>query len=223
MNQEPKPVGAARRKPGRPAHADRPGADTNRRERLLDVALTLFARRGVVNTTLGEIARAAGVTPAMVHYYFSSREQLLDVLVAERLDPIRERMIGALAGTEDPVELLVGLARQMVKIGTEHAWYAPLWMREVLSEGGGLRDTLERRHGRAPQEAFIERLRRAQREGRLNPDLDPELVVQSLMGLTLLPLAKLRATGAGGSSLTAEKIERHAAALLMGGVPARRR
>jgi AcrR family transcriptional regulator len=204
--------------PGRrPGKASGPA----QRERLLDVALDLFARRGVVNTTLGEIARAAGVTPAMVHYYFNSREQLLDVLVEERLDPIRERMIASLAGTEDPVELLVGMARAMVKIAGEHHWYAPLWMREVVSEGGGLRDTLERRHGRGPIEDFVGRLRRAQQAGRLNPALEPELVVLSLMGLTLLPLARLRATGARGiSGLTAEKIERHAAALLLGGVAA---
>lgn len=216
---------ATRRAPGAAAGVRRPGRPARsvdapeQRDRLLGIALELFAQRGVVNTTLGEIARAAGVTAAMLHYYFKSRNQLLDVLIAERLDPIRERMIAALAGTEDPVELLVGLARQMVQIGTEHNWYAPLWMREVLSEGGGLRDRLEARHGRAKQAEFIERLQRAQRDGRLNPGLEPELVVQSLMGLTLLPLAKLNASGAGsGPALNPENIARHAVALLLGGV-----
>jgi AcrR family transcriptional regulator len=212
-------AGMARRAgPGR-----RPGKASGaaQREHLLDLALDLFAQRGVVNTTLGEIARAAGVTPAMLHYYFKSREQLLDVLVEERLDPIRARMIASLAGTEDPVELLVAMARAMVKIAGEYRWYAPLWMREVVSEGGGLRDTIERRHGRGPIEDFIARLRRAQQAGRLNPALEPELVVLSLMGLTLLPLAKLWTTGEGrATSLTADKIERHAAALLLGGVAA---
>lgn len=204
------------RRPGRPARGM--GAP-EQRDTLLDLALELFAQRGVLNTTLAEIARAAGVTAAMVHYYFKSREQLLDVLIAERLDPIRERMLAALAGTEDPVELLVGLARQMVQIASEHSWYAPLWMREVLSEGGGLRDRLEQRHGQAPKAVFIERLRQAQRDGRLNPGLEPELLVQSLMGLTLLPLAKLHVSQTGCMpQLTPETIARHAVALLLGGV-----
>lgn len=204
------------RRPGRPI---RIVGKQLQRDTLLDIALELFARRGVVETTLAEIARAAGVTAAMVHYYFKSRDHLLDVLIAERLDPISERMIAALAGTEDPVERLVELARQMVQIGAEHSWYAPLWIREVLSEGGGLRDRIDLRHGRNRQEALIERLGRAVADGRLNAELEPELIVQSLMGLTLLPLAMLHANPSRQTPhIESAAIARHAVALLLGGV-----
>ena len=225
------------RRPGRPVRA---AGSAAQRETLLGIALELFAQRGVVNTTLTEIARAAGVTAAMVHYYFKSRDHLLDVLIAERLEPIRSRMIAALngtddpvellvglarqmfdgiVGTDDPVELLVGLARQMVEIGAEHSWYAPLWMREVLSEGGGLRERLQQHHGRNQQEEFIERLRQAQSQGRLNAGLEPELIVLSLFGLTLLPLAKLCAPqSTHAPQITPDMIARHAVALLVGGL-----
>jgi len=204
------------RRPGRPVRA---AGSAAQRETLLGIALELFAQRGVVNTTLTEIARAAGVTAAMVHYYFKSRDHLLDVLIAERLEPIRSRMIAALNGTDDPVELLVGLARQMVEIGAEHSWYAPLWMREVLSEGGGLRERLQQHHGRNQQEEFIERLRQAQSQGRLNAGLEPELIVLSLFGLTLLPLAKLCAPqSTHAPQITPDMIARHAVALLVGGL-----
>ena len=204
------------RRPGRPV---RVAGKAEQRETLLGIALELFAQRGVVNTTLVEIARAAGVTAAMVHYYFKSRDHLLDVLIAERLDPIRERMVAAVVGTEDPVELLVRLARQMVEISAEHSWYAPLWIREVLSEGGGLRDRLDQTHGRSKQAVFIERLRQAQQDGRLNAELEPELIVLSVMGLTLLPLAKFSVSPSPYSPQTAsEVIARHAVALLLGGV-----
>ena len=204
------------RRPGRPVRA---AGSAAQRETLLGIALELFAQRGVVNTTLTEIARAAGVTAAMVHYYFKSRDHVLDVLIAERLEPIRSRMIAALNGTDDPVELLVGLARQMVEIGAEHSWYAPLWMREVLSEGGGLRERLQQHHGRNQQEEFIERLRQAQSQGRLNAGLEPELIVLSLFGLTLLPLAKLCAPqSTHAPQITPDMIARHAVALLVGGL-----
>jgi len=208
------------RRPGRPVRA---AGTAGQREILLGIAVELFAQRGIMNTTLAEIAHAAGVTAAMMHYYFKSRDHLLDVLISERLEPIRERMIAALSGTDDPVEQLVGLARQMVQIGVEHSWYAPLWMREVLSEGGELRVRLEQRHGRGPQEAFIERLRRAQGEGTLNAGLEPELIVLSLMGLTLLPLAKLGARQFPHSpQIASETIAQHAVALLLGGVAGRK-
>jgi len=217
--EKPSAIDPARtpaRRPGRPV---RVAGKAEQRETLLGIALELFAQRGVINTTLVEIARAAGVTAAMVHYYFKSRDHLLDVLIAERLDPIRERMMAALVGTEDPVELLMGLARQMVQISAEHSWYARLWMREVVSEGGGLRDRIDQAHGRSKQEAFIERLRQAQKDGRLNAELEPELIVLSVMGLTLLPLAKFSVSPSPYSPQTAsEVIARHAVALLLGGV-----
>ena len=59
---------------------------------MLDVALGMFARQGIVETTLGAIAREAGVTPAMVHYYFKTRDQLLDVLIDERFGPLRTEL-----------------------------------------------------------------------------------------------------------------------------------
>src|ERR1700692_3707787 len=66
---------------------------------LLDIALVLFARQGIMETTLGAIAREAGVTPAMVHYYFKTRDQLLDVLIAERFVPLRAALGGLFAGS----------------------------------------------------------------------------------------------------------------------------
>ena len=39
-----------------------------------------FAERGWAGTTLRGIARDVGVDPALVHYYFSSKEELLDAV-----------------------------------------------------------------------------------------------------------------------------------------------
>jgi AcrR family transcriptional regulator len=35
----------------------------------MDIALTLFARHGIARISLNAIAKEAGVTPAMLHYY----------------------------------------------------------------------------------------------------------------------------------------------------------
>lgn len=71
---------------------------TASREQLLDIALNLFSRQGIANTSLNAIAKEAGVTPAMLHYYFNSREQLLDAMIEERFLPLRERI-----GTISPI------------------------------------------------------------------------------------------------------------------------
>ena len=63
-------------------------------------------------------------------------------------------------------------------------------------------------------------LQAAQREGRLNPGLDPRLLVVSLVGLTLFPAA-----GApiwrqlfDAQDLDADALSRHTIALLQGGI-----
>ena len=63
--------GAANGAPERPA-----------RERILQAACELIAERGIGGARIAQIARAAGVSTALVHYHFQTRE----VLLAETLD-----------------------------------------------------------------------------------------------------------------------------------------
>ena len=62
-------------------------------------------------------------------------------------------------------------------------------MREVLCEGGALRDVVLARTAPQLPQLLAQRFAAAQREGRLNPKLDPRLLLTSLMGLTMLPAA----------------------------------
>lgn len=83
-------VRAPRGRPGRPAkNATDPGVQ----ERILDVAEEQFARRGYEAVSTREVARQAGATAAMIHYYFDSKRALFDAVIARRADVVnRERM-----------------------------------------------------------------------------------------------------------------------------------
>jgi TetR/AcrR family transcriptional regulator len=203
----------AGRRPGRPSGAH--GAEA--RERLLDLALGMFAKQGIVETTLGAIAREAGVTPAMVHYYFKTRDQLLDVLIDERFIPLRTELGRAFADPEaEPADALRAFAEALVATVDKHPWFAALWVREVISDGGLLRRRTTERFG-DEKESTIARIEQWQKEGKLNPRLEPSLVFVSLFGLTVFPLATWKWREAG-RHLTSEQIARHAVALLTHGV-----
>lgn len=211
-------VPAAARRPGRPSGSAR---GPEQRTRLLEAALALFARQGIVDTTLGAIAREAGFTPAMVHYYFKTRDQLLDVLIEERFLPLRAALGGAFeASPDDPVAAITQLARQLVDVAERHPWFPPLWVREVISEGGLLRQRMHERFGDTKQKASLAYIARWQKEGRLNAELEPSLVFLTLLGLTILPLAttKLWRNDPARRSLSADDIARHAVALLVHGL-----
>lgn len=174
-----------RRAPGRPAKTR-----GDRREKLLDVAVALFSRHGIAGTPLSAIARKARVTPAMLHYYFGNREQLVDALMNERIAPLVGKVALRLAEAgADPHTLIRAFVGTIIAVLSENPWLPQLWVREVLSEGGALRERLLKRV--APQIAprLAERFAEAQRRGLLNPALDPRLTVVSLIGLTIFPLA----------------------------------
>ena len=64
----------------------------NRRDDLLDAALTLFHDRGYEGTSIAALAEATGLTKAAFVYHFSSKEELLFELSEPLLDELDELM-----------------------------------------------------------------------------------------------------------------------------------
>lgn len=54
-----------------------------RRKRILDVSRELFARQGFHATTTRDIARAGGVSDALLYTYFTSKQQVLEAILDE--------------------------------------------------------------------------------------------------------------------------------------------
>src|SRR5258706_14628365 len=116
------------------------------RAHMLDAALEQFAARGIAATSLREIARAAGVTPALVHYYFGSKPQLVETLINERLLPVVGQMRDAIEHSAgDSAALIAGFVRAAFGLLEQHPWFPQLWAREVLCEGGALRELVMKR------------------------------------------------------------------------------
>lgn len=173
------------RAPGRPT-----AADTVQREQLLSIATDLFAQQGIQATRLRAIAERAGVTPALLNYYFGNKERLVEAMVEERFLPLVARAAAQLqqAG-DDPLALVEAFIRDMVRNVTEQPWLSQLWVREILCEGGVLRERLMHRVAPMVPLLLAQKFAAAQARGALNPGLDPRLLVVSLIGLTLLPYA----------------------------------
>jgi TetR/AcrR family transcriptional regulator len=179
------------RKKREPRRPGRPRADeTNQRERLLDAAVACFAADGVAATSLRSIALKAGVTPALVNYYFGSKEQLLDAFIAERVAPavqvLRESLLEA---GDDPRALLGAFVRGIHGVVERFPWWPAIWVREVLNEKGALRDVLHKIIAPQVTQLLARTLVDAQKRGAISADLDPRLLVVSLVGLTMFPLA----------------------------------
>ena len=209
-----------RRSIGRPRLA----AGVDARELLLDAAIALFAEQGVAGTTIAAIASKAGVTPAMVHYYFTNRDQLVDAVARERLLPTVTDVWAPVVESSDVVPMLRGLVQRIFRAAEMNPWLPSLWLREIVSEGGQLRVLLLKNLRFEYVLHLIKALRSAQRRGEIDPHIDPRLMFLSVLGTTLLPLA---ASGLWQQvpvlqRITPRDVARHAEALLVSAVSRQR-
>jgi AcrR family transcriptional regulator len=203
------------RRPGRP-RGKKPG--TANREQLIDIALALFARHGIARVSLNAIAKEAGVTPAMLHYYFNSREALVENLLEERFMPLRNDISRIFVDhPQDPVTALTMMIETLAAMAEKNAWFAPLWMQEIIGEMPMLRQHMDARFGEERFHIMLETVRRWQQEGKINPALSPELLFTTLISLVLVPFSRTR-SDARLQAVTPRIIVSHALALMSGGI-----
>jgi TetR/AcrR family transcriptional regulator, fatty acid metabolism regulator protein len=68
-----------------------PGADPEKRRRILDAAIRTFGRRGFHEARIADIAADARVAEGTVYLYFRNKEDLLGVVFDESMDDVLEK------------------------------------------------------------------------------------------------------------------------------------
>jgi TetR/AcrR family fatty acid metabolism transcriptional regulator len=74
----------AARKPSSKGDHPRGAEAVDKRRRILDAAVRVFARRGFHACRVSDVADEAGVAYGLVYHYFDSKEEILDTLFVER-------------------------------------------------------------------------------------------------------------------------------------------
>lgn len=206
--------------------AGRPASSLGRdaRDLLLTAAVELFAEQGVAATGFSMIADRAGLTPAMVHYYFENREQLLDATVTERMLPLVTAVWGPIQpGESDPIEMVRSFIERLLDGIRQMPWIPPIWIREVLNEGGLLRSRVLRHIPREKVQSFYESISRGQKRKAVNREIDPLLLVFSSLGLVMIHCATLPFVSKMfmRESVDTETLKRHITALVLDGISPR--
>ena len=159
-----------KRLPGRPVSSGAGAQATDLRGRLLDAAIACFVRKGIDGTSLRDIATEASVTPALLHYYFGDKMQLQQAVIEERVMPVFAALREPLMRIgDDTAALVAGFVTGIGRIVAEHPWLPPLWVREVLCEGGALREVLFNQIGPQLPQMMASRFAEAQAARRDQP------------------------------------------------------
>jgi hypothetical protein len=99
-------------------------------------------------------------------------------------------------------------------------WLPPLWVREVISEGGMLREKLIRRVDLSKPAMLRNCIAAGQKRGVVNPGLNPQLLFMSIIALTMLPLSMAKSWDRIPliGNVSKQDLVRHVVALLMNGL-----
>ena len=65
-----------------------------KRQRILDVAASVFAREGIARASMNEVARACGISKANIYHYYASKDDLLFDILDSYLSELRDRTCG---------------------------------------------------------------------------------------------------------------------------------
>jgi AcrR family transcriptional regulator len=82
-----------------------------RREQILEAALKIFARRGLIGTKLSMIATEARISQGLLYHYFKSKDELFITLIQQAIQELKNEIknIYKLPGT--PIEKLRNFAQ----------------------------------------------------------------------------------------------------------------
>ncbi len=181
------------------------------RNRILDTAEQVFVEKGVSNTSLAQLAEAAGVTRGAIYWHFRNKADLFDAMMARVVLPMEE--MAARAGDEhleDPLAHVRACALNVLEHLTRDAQCQRVF--EICCHKVEYVDEMtqmRQRHIEARNSCLknIERgLRNAARKGQLAPSVNPRvaavglhalvdgLIVNWVLDPSYLPLAREAAT-----------------------------
>ena len=93
--------------------AERQGLSGDKAARIVEAMRVSVAARGTAGATFDVVAREAGVSRGLLHYYFGTKERLLVEVVRRECEVRIERLEQAIAGADDAEAVLAALVRSL--------------------------------------------------------------------------------------------------------------
>jgi AcrR family transcriptional regulator len=139
----------------------RPASDVETRDRLLQVATTLFAERGLKKVTVREICRAASANVAAVNYHFGDKLGLYREVLRSAIDVMRATLDAARrAGDGQPADerlrRFVRVYMKRVLLEGDHSVIHKLVTRELSDPTAAFDDLVD--HGMRPRIDYLSTL-----------------------------------------------------------------
>ena len=147
----------------------------SRREELLAIAGGLFAERGFKNTTVRDIADAAGILSGSLYHHFDSKESIVDELLSTFQRDLFATYDRILESTPDTAARIDAIVRASFDAIDQHHNEVAIFQNDASFLMGFERFAYLREHNRRFRTMWVGLLDEGRRSGALRDDLDPEL------------------------------------------------
>lgn len=180
-----KPV--AKKPPTSATRRGRPIADANQdhKQRIMDSAELAFANAGFDSVTLKDIAAPVGITPAMIHYYFGSKQELLESVVTQALAPVSFAIQQL---REQPGADIAVFVQQLFATMHRHPNLPLLMFRQVLLPGSPMQEYFLTQLSPRLGGALPDLIRNGQTTGHISQELNPAIAALMVLSLCVFPL-----------------------------------
>jgi AcrR family transcriptional regulator len=103
------------------------------RGRILEAARQIFAEHGFEGASTRALAEGAGVNLAMIHYYFGSKEQLYERVLASEIIAMFQAVIREVPENLPPEQALLSMPIRIMNVLRANPLRAALFRREIAS------------------------------------------------------------------------------------------
>jgi TetR/AcrR family transcriptional regulator, cholesterol catabolism regulator len=153
-----------------------PAVATGRRRELLGIAATLFAERGFKNTTVRDIAEAAGILSGSLYHHFDSKESMIDEILSTFQEELFAAYDAVLASDDDARTKLDRAVRLSFETIDQHPAEVAIFQNEADHLGTFERFGYLAERGAQSRDVWVTLLREGVESGVLRADLDIDLV-----------------------------------------------
>lgn len=120
----------------------RPGRTSRTQLKLFEAAMVIMSEKGPTQTTVDEVAAAAGVSKGTVYYNFGSKKSMVEGLMRYGIQLVLEAIEDAGAHVTDPRERLSrGIVAALLFL-ENHAGFARLTVAEIWRPTGSLSEVM---------------------------------------------------------------------------------
>lgn len=148
---------------------------------ILDAAERLFARQGFAATTIKQIGKEAAVNPALLYYYYDSKETLYRAMLQRILGQLLSRGADAIERANTHADRIRAFVRAQARLLAEHPHFPQLLVRELVDHQAAHAEQAITSSAAGVFKRLCDVISAGQAAGAFRPSLDPRFTAISII------------------------------------------